>query len=133
MYRLETPVCGLLWKEIFQDWINVSAGVRAVRRVARESGQPVDAEREAKAIQFAVDHCCDNDTEREIFRAAFALPELCKSSARGWADRFVIPYLHLKLPDWSKVEALAKFIGKKGGDTQAEKEIRRAVEAMARA
>lgn len=133
MYRLQTPVCGLLWEEIFRDWVNVSAGVRAVRRAAKERNQSVDIEKEKKEIQFAVDHCCDNDAEREIFRAAFALPDLCKATARNWANRFVIPYLHLKLPDWREIPALAKFIGKKGGDTQAEKEIRRAVEAMARA
>jgi hypothetical protein len=132
MYRLQTPVCGLLWEEIFRDWINVSAGVRAVRRAARERNQSVDIEKETKEIQLAVDHCCDNDAEREIFRTAFALPDLRKTTARDWADKFVIPYLHLKLPDWREIPALEKFIGKKGGDTQAEKEIRRAVEAMAR-
>lgn len=133
MYRLQTPVCGLLWEEIFRDWVNVSAGVRAVRRAARAHNQSVDIENERKEIEFAVDHCCDNDAEREIFRAAFALPDLNKSTAPDWANKFVIPYLHLKLPNWREVPALVKFIGKKGGDTQAEKEIRRAVEAMARA
>jgi hypothetical protein len=133
MYRLQTPVCGLLWEEVFRDWINVSAGVRAVRRLARERQQPVDGEKAQNEIQSAVDDCCANEAEREVFRAAFALPDLSKATAREWADQFVIPYLHLKLANWQEVPALAKFIGKKGGDTQAEKEIRRAVVAMARA
>jgi hypothetical protein len=132
MYRLQTPVCGLLWEEIFRDWINVSAGVRTLRRVAKDCSQPMDVEKERKEIQSAVDQCCDNDAEREIFRAAFALPDLSKTTARDWANKFVIPYLHLKYANWQAVAALAKFIGKRGGDTQAEKEIRRAVEAMAR-
>ena len=133
MYRLQTPVCGLLWEEIFRDWINVSAGVRAVRRAARECSQPVDAKKEKKEIADAVAHSGGSDAEREIFRAAFALPDLNKSTAPDWASKFVIPYLHFKFADWQKVPALEKFIGKKGGDSQAEKEIRRVVEAMARA
>jgi hypothetical protein len=133
MYRLQTPVCGLLWEEIFRDWINVSSAVRALRRAAKERRQAVDIEQEQKEIQSAIAHCSANDEERAIFRAAFGLPDLTKSTARDWADKFVIPYLHLKLPNWQEVPALAKFLGKQGGDTQAEKEIRRAVEAMARA
>jgi hypothetical protein len=133
MYRLQTPVCGLLWEEIFQDWINVSSEVRALRRAARERHQPVDVRTEQDAIQSAVGRCSTIVKERDIFHAAFALPDLSKATARDWADKFVIPYLHFKLPNWQDVPALAKFIGKQGGDTQAEKEIRRAVEAMARA
>ena len=133
MYRLQTPVCGLLWEEVFRDWINVSAGVRAIRREARERKQPVDAGKEREEIESAVEHGGDSDAERAIFRAAFALPDLNKATARDWANQFVIPYLHLKLAHWEAVPALAKFMGKQGGDTQAEKEIRRAVEAMARA
>lgn len=132
MYRLQTPVCGLLWEEIFQDWINVSAGVRAVRRFARERNQPVNVKKEVKEIQSALEHCCESEAERKIFDQAFSLPELRKSTARDWANKFVIPYLHLKFPNWQEVPALQKYIGKKGGHTLAEKEIRRAVVAMAR-
>jgi hypothetical protein len=117
MYRLQTPVCGLLWEEVFRDWINVSAGVRAARRLAKERQQPVDGEKEQKEIQSAVDHASASEAEREIFQAAFILPDLRKTTAREWADKFVIPYLHLKLTNWQEVPALAKFIGKKGGDT----------------
>jgi len=133
MYRLQTPVCGLLWEEIFRDWLNVSAGVRAVRCAAKKRNQIVDVKVVEKEIQSAIDHCCVNDAERVIFRTAFGLPDLCKRTAREWADKFVIPYLHLKRPNWQEVPALAKFLGKRGGDTQAEKEIRRAIVAMARA
>lgn len=133
MYRLETPVCGLLWEEVFRDWLAVFASVRALRREAKEKNRPVDAEAEQKEIEQAVAHSGGTEAEREMFRAALALEELNKRSAPAWADKFVIPYLHFKYPDWNKLPALAKFMGKKGGDTKAEREVRRAVIAMARA
>ncbi len=132
MYRLETPVCGLLWEEVFRDWLAVSAEVRALRREARQRNQPVDPRQDGAAIESAVAHCCASDAERDIFRAAFALPELSKATANRWADRFVIPYLRLKLPQWQAVPALKNLVGKKRGATKAEREIRRAVGAMAR-
>ena len=133
MYRLETPVCGLIWELVFRDWLAVSAGVRALRRKARESSQQTEAETERTEIEKAVAWSCETDPEREIFRAAFALGDLNKETAEVWADQFVIPYLRFKQPDWRKLPALAKFMGKKGGDTRAEREIRRAVLGMARA
>lgn len=132
-YRLETPVCGLLWEEVFLDWLAVSAGVRMLRRRARLRNQGVDPDEETKEIEQAVTACCKTEGERKIFRDAFALPPLCKGTSRQWADGFVIPYLQFKYPDWQRVPALEKFLGKKGGVVLAVREIRRALRAMARA
>jgi hypothetical protein len=136
-YRLETPVCDLIWEEFMRDWICVSAGVRAARRMASERNQSTDLARDRKEVEKAIDIALRDSEykptyERIIWAAAFALHDLNKTNADVWADQVVIPYLHLKFPNWQKVDALSKFVGKNGGDAKAKREIRRALRAMAR-